>query len=142
MSRPLNRGGIADLPLLRTLLGIRQGSDTLLFFTISRFGSFKNPFATITSLSELCLRFRRFILLVQTKKVISMNYGRCTRDWKPWRWMRLDLILTMRDIYINPNLNPLTKFTGKSRSTQFKDILPWNSLEWSRRHSQSARGLS
>ena len=33
MSRPLNRGGIADLPLLRTLLGIRQGSDTLLFFT-------------------------------------------------------------------------------------------------------------
>ena len=150
MSRPLNRGGIADLPLLRTLLTIHQKSrepsfwevmDSC-FISICKFGSFKNPFATITSLSELYFRFRRFILLVQTKKVISMNYGRCTRDWKPWRWMRLDLILTMRDIYINPNLNPLTKFTGKSRSTQFKDILPWNSLEWSRRHSQSARGLS
>ena len=40
--------------------------------------------------------------------------------------MRLDLILTMRDIYINSNLNPLTKFTSSSRSTEFKDILPWN----------------
>ena len=38
--------------------------------------------------------------------------------------MRLDLILLMRDIYINSKLNPLIKFT--SRSTEFKDILPWN----------------
>ena len=27
---------------------------------------------------------------------------------------------------INSNLNPLTKFTTSSRSTEFKDILPWN----------------
>ena len=40
--------------------------------------------------------------------------------------MRLDLILTMRDIYINFNLKPLTKFTSSSRSTKFKDILSWN----------------
>ena len=40
--------------------------------------------------------------------------------------MRLDLILSMRDIYINSNLNPLTKFTRSSRSTEFKDILPRN----------------
>ena len=32
----------------------------------------------------------------------------------------------MRDIYINSNLNPLTKFTSNSRSTELKDILPWN----------------
>ena len=32
-----------------------------------------------------------------------------------------DLILTMRDIYINSNLNPLTKFTSRSKSTEFKD---------------------
>ena len=32
----------------------------------------------------------------------------------------------MRDIYINFNSNPLTKFTSSSRSTVFKDILPWN----------------
>ena len=43
-----------------------------------------------------------------------------------WRWVRFDLILTMRDIYINSNLNPLTKFTNSSRSTEFKDILRWN----------------
>ena len=40
--------------------------------------------------------------------------------------MRLDLIFSMRDIYINSNLNALTKFTSSSRSTKFKDILPWN----------------
>ena len=40
--------------------------------------------------------------------------------------MRLDLIFSVRDIYINSNLNPLTKFTSSSRSTKFKDILPWN----------------
>ena len=82
-SGPLNRGGIADLPLLRTLLAIRQTSRKSSFWevmdscfsSICKFGGFKNPFATITSLSELYFRFRRFILLVQTKKVISMNYG-------------------------------------------------------------------
>ena len=51
------------------------GSNGLFcFISICKFGSFKNPFATITSLSELYFRFRGFILLVQTKKVISMNY--------------------------------------------------------------------
>ena len=32
----------------------------------------------------------------------------------------------MRDIKINSNLNPLTKFTSSSRSTKLKDIFPWN----------------
>ena len=44
---------------------------------------------TITSLSELYFRFRRFILLVQTGKVISMNYDSSTSNLKPWRWVRL-----------------------------------------------------
>ena len=82
--------------------------------------------ATITSLSELYFRLRRFIPLVQTKKVISMKHGSTTSSWKPWRWVRLDLILSMRDIYINSNLNPLTKSTSSSRSTEFKDIRPWS----------------
>ena len=79
----LNGGGIADLPLLRTLLTICQKSrEPSLWEVISicKFGSFKNPFATITSLSELYFRFRRFVLLVQTKKVISINYGSCTSN--------------------------------------------------------------
>ena len=92
--------------------------------SICEFGSFKNLFTTLTSLSELYLGFRRF-LLVQTK-VICMNYGSSRSCWKPWRWLRFDLIITMRDMYINPDLNPLTKFTISSRSTEFKNILPWN----------------
>ena len=32
----------------------------------------------------------------------------------------------MRDIYINSNLNTLTKFISSIRSTEFKDTLPWN----------------
>ena len=49
-----------------------------------------------------------------------------TSSSKPWRWVRLDLILSIRDIYINSNLTPLTKFTSSSRSTEFKDILSCN----------------
>ena len=71
-------------------------------------------------------RFRRFILLVHMKKVVSNNYGSSRSCWKPWRWVRLDLILSMRDIYINSNLNSLAKFTGSSRSIEFKDIVLWN----------------
>ena len=74
--------------------------------------------------TELYFRFRRFMLLVEMKKVVSMNYGSSTSSWKSWRWVRLGLILSMRDIYINSNLNPLTKFTSSSRSTEFKDSLP------------------
>ena len=115
---------VRNLPkVLRTKF---LGSDGFFCFSsICKFGSFKNPFATITSLPELYLR-TRFFSLVQTKKVISMNYGSSTSSWKPWRWMRLNLILMMRDIYINSNLNPLTKFISSSRSTEFKDILPSN----------------
>ena len=56
--------------------------------------------------------------------MISMNYGSSTSSWKPWRWVRFDLTLSMRDIYINANLNPLTKFTSSNKNTEFKDILP------------------
>ena len=41
-------------------------------------------------------------------------------------WRRLERILSMRDIYINSNLNPRTKSTTSSRSTGFEDILPQN----------------
>ena len=32
----------------------------------------------------------------------------------------------MRDVYINVNLNPLTKFTSTGRTIDSIDILPWN----------------
>ena len=45
------------------------GSNKLVcFISICKFGSFKNSFLMITSLSEVYFRFRSFILLVQTKK--------------------------------------------------------------------------
>ena len=55
-SGPLNREGIADLSLWRTLLAIRQKTrepscwevKTLLCISICKFGSFKNPFTLIT----------------------------------------------------------------------------------------------
>ena len=102
------------------------GSDRLFcFISICKFDSFKNLSAMITSLFELYFRFR-FILLIKTKKIISMSYGNSTSSWKPWRWLKLDLIFAMRDIYINSLLNPLAKFISSSRSTELKDIQPWN----------------
>ena len=125
----LNWWDIADLPLLRTLLAIHQKSweprfwevmDSC-FSSICMFGSFKNPFATITSLSELYFWFRRFVLLVQTKYEVWQQH-KLLKTMK-WRWVKFDLILMMRDKYINSNLNLLTKFTSSSRITNFKDIL-------------------
>ena len=66
------------------------------------------------------------VFIATKKKVFSLNYGSNTCSWKLWRWVRLDLIFMMRDIYINSNLDPLTKFTSSRRSTEFRDILPWN----------------
>ena len=50
------------------------------------FGSFFKDFTnhSTASLSEVYFRFRRFILVVQTKKFISMNYGSSASSWKPW----------------------------------------------------------
>ena len=84
----LNRGRIADLPFLRTLLVIRQKSQDLsfwevmgsFFISICKFGSFKNPFVTIISLSERYFRVRRLTLLIQTETVISSNYGSSTNS--------------------------------------------------------------
>ena len=38
----------------------------------------------------------------------------------------LDLIFSVRGIYISSNPNSLTKFTSSSRSIEFKDFPPWN----------------
>ena len=108
---------IADLALLRTLLAICQKSKDPNFWKVM--DSFVLlAYASLAASRKpvwLYFRFKRFILLVQTNS---------TSSWKPWRGVRLDLILLMRDIYINSKLNPLIKFT--SMSTEFKDILPWN----------------
>ena len=49
------------------------GNDGLCFISICKFDSIMNPFAIITSLSELYFRFRRLILFVKMKKMVSIN---------------------------------------------------------------------
>ena len=70
---PLNRGYLADLPLLRTLLAICKKSwdpsiwEMMDYFVLLTYASLVTP----RNLHELSLRFRRFILFIQRKKVIS-----------------------------------------------------------------------
>ena len=117
--------GIADLSLLRTLLAIHQKSQESNFwevmdsFVLLAYGTLA---ASKTLLRQLrpCLNFTLEADLSFWYKVISMNYRSSTRSWKLWRWMRLDLIFFMRDIYINSNLNSSTKFNSRSRSTKLK----------------------
>ena len=70
----------------------------------------------------------------------NQNFPTCSQPWwlqrkshKPFRFLQIFLIarlmsvvLTLRDIYINSNLNQHTKFTSSSKSTWLKDIFPWN----------------
>ena len=70
-----------------------------------------NPFPMITtSLPELYFRYRRLSCWYKWKKWFLWAMVAPQGSWKPWemRWVRLDLLLTMRDIYINSDLNPLT----------------------------------
>ena len=136
-SRLLNSGGVA----------IRQKSwepsfwvimDSC-FISICMFGSFKNTFATITRLSELYFRIRRFSLLVQTKKVISMNYGSSTSIWKPWRWVRLDLILRWGIYTSIPIWTHTQNFLAALGALSLKISFHVPFVKWSRRPSQSAQ---
>ena len=87
-SGPLNRGGIGDLPLLRTLLAICQKSrepsvwDVMNAFVLLAYASLT---ASRTLLQQLlaCLNFtldseELFCWYKRKKKRISMNYGSCT----------------------------------------------------------------
>ena len=104
-----------------------MGSDGLFCLSsICKFQSFKKPIATNTSLSELTSDLEDLFCWFKFKKMNSINYDESTSSWKPWRWVSFGLILTMRDIYIHSNLNPLTKFPSRSRSFWFKYIFPWN----------------
>ena len=101
-------------------------SDRFCFISINNNGTIKNPFAMITNLSELHFISRRFIMFVLMKEMISMSYGSITSSRKLWRWMRLDLIFTMRNVYINSN--PLTKFiTPRNISQMITKITHENS---------------
>ena len=88
----MNRGGIADLPLLRTLLAIAQKLREPSFWeVIDSFVLVAYPGLAVsrTLLQRLraCLNFpfdSEVILLVKAKEMISMNYGSKTSSRKPW----------------------------------------------------------
>ena len=96
-----------------TFLGIDR---LFCFISISSFGSIKNPFATITFLSDV------WFCSVGTNDKTDFFELCSTSSWKPWRWVKLHLIFMMRDIYINPYLNPITKFncSNSSHGTSLK----------------------
>ena len=110
------------------------------FISICKFGRFKNLFITISSLPELYFWFRRFMLLVQQKKVIFMNYGNSTSSWKPWRWV----IFTMTWYLQWPIYTAITTWTHPQNSPAAEETLSLKissygtSLKWSWRLSQSA----
>ena len=71
---PLNIGVIANFLLMITLLAIHQKSRELSFwevmnsFVLLAYASLAASRTLLHSLTEIYFRFRRFILLVQTKK--------------------------------------------------------------------------
>ena len=140
ISRPLNRGCITNLPLLKTLLAICQKSREPCFWEVMDFFYYHMQvwhmvitWHTITSLSERYIRVRRFILLVQTKKVISMNYSSSTSRWGEWgltwylRW----------GIYTSiPTWSHSQNSLATAEALSLKISYHGTSLKWSRRPSQ------
>ena len=108
------------------------GCDRLFcFISICKFGSFKNPFATITSLCELYFKFRKFILLVQTINFFYEIWQQ-NKQLKTWylRW----------GIYASiPTWTYLQNLPPTAEALSLKISSHRISLEWPRRLSQSAR---
>ena len=105
------------------------GNDGLFcFISICKFGSFKTPFAMITRLSELYFR---------VKKIYPFSTN--GSNWKPWRWVRLDLIRSMRDIYTS-----ISTWIHSQNSMAVAEALSLKisshgkSVKWSGRSYQSA----
>ena len=149
-SSPMNRGGIAGLTFLRTLLAIHQMSwessfwEVMVSFVLVAYesGSFNNPFVTIIDLSKLYIIFRRFIVGTNENKwflwakAAAQPTENHVDEWDlTWYF---NLRLTVRNISISSNLNTLTKFTSSSRSS-LKISSHGTSLKWSWRPSQSAQ---
>ena len=110
----------------------------LLVLAIYKFGSFKNTFATITSLSER-YRFRRFILLVKTEKWFlwtmaaaqaAENHG---DEWGLTLYLRWGIYTSIRT-WIHSQKSQVA-----AKALSLKMPSHGTSLKWSQRPSQSAR---
>ena len=135
-SGPLNKGGIANLPMLRTLLALRQKSREPNFWEVKDsfvLVAYASLAASRTLLQWLlaCLNFtldsgdlffwykrKMWFLWIMAATQAAKNHGDA---WGLTWFLRWGIY-----VYINSNLNPLTKFTSSSRGTEFKDILPYH----------------
>ena len=86
-SGPLNRRGIADLPLLRALLAIRQKSrlpsfcevmDSFVLVTYASLATSRTLLQRLLACLNVTLDSEDLSFSYKRKKVISMNYGSCT----------------------------------------------------------------
>ena len=86
-SGSLNRGGIADLPLLRTLLAIYQKSrepgfwevmDSFVLLAYASLAASRTLLQRLLACLNFTLESEDFSLWYIRKKVISMNYGSST----------------------------------------------------------------
>ena len=118
----MNRGGRADLPLLWTLLTIHQKTwepsfwEVINCFDLLAYAGLAAS-RTLTKWLLACLKFTldlKYFSVGTNKKNDFYNLWQQHKQLKTMDiWVMLDLILTMRDIYINSNLKPLTKFTSR-----------------------------
>ena len=112
----MNRGGIADLSLLRTLLAICQKSRERRFWEV--IDSFVLlAYASLAAFWTLLQRLLVY-LIVQTKKITSLNYGNSTSNWKPWRWVWLDLILIRTRIITSYTMKRVSLFESEGTSVE------------------------
>ena len=135
---------MADLPLLRTILAICQKSwepsfwevmDSFCFSSICKFVSFKNPFATITRLSEFYLRFgrlykqKKWFLWTMAAPQAAENHGD--------GWVLRDEVW---GTYISiPTWAHPQNSLAAAEALSLKISSHGTSLKWSQRPSQSAR---
>ena len=126
-ARPLNRRGIADLPLLRTLLAIHQKSQEPSFwkvmdcFVLLTYASLA-AWRTLLQWLLACLNF--------TLESEDLSFWYKWKKWFLWTMAASQAAENHGDEwgsiwYFLRGMNPLTKFTSSSRSTKLKDILPW-----------------
>ena len=86
-SGPLNRGGIEDLPLLRTLLAIREKSrepgfweamDSFVLVVYASLAASRTLWQRLLACLNFTLDSKDLFCWYKRKKVISMNYGSST----------------------------------------------------------------
>ena len=100
--------------------------DSFILLTYASLAASRTLLQQLLACLKFTLKAEDLSFWYKKKSDFYICYGSSTSSWKPWRWVRLDLVFSMGDIYINSNLNSLTKFSSRSRSTKLKDILPWN----------------